>query len=358
LALAVAALLANHLSVLAIAEWGARQSRELLDALGFPDGRPPCQSTFQRLFRKLDGDALAAVLTAHFAPQAAPPTDGLQGVAIDGKAHHGRLQYAPGGGAVHMLSAFCHDQGIALADEPIDSATGQGKAEAELSVAPTLLARIDWRHRVLTGDALHCQRAHCRHVLDDDGDYLLTVKTNQPELHEAIRLLFDPPTEVGAMPLRDRRVVRTLDAGHGRIGDRRELLASTDLSDYLDWPGQAQVFRVTRTWWDQAQRHQAIRYGITSLSPGRADPARAQALHRGHWRIENLLHRTKDVNFGEDASLVHAGAGPTVMALLRDAAVSLLRGHGIRQIAARLRRHGQYPAEAVALVIASPPARA
>ncbi len=41
LALAVAAILANHHSVLAIAEWGTRQERRLLDALGFPDGRTP-----------------------------------------------------------------------------------------------------------------------------------------------------------------------------------------------------------------------------------------------------------------------------------------------------------------------------
>jgi hypothetical protein len=37
---------------------------------------------------------------------------------------------------------------------------------------------------------------------------------------------------------------------------------------------------------------------------------------------------------GEDASLVHCGHGPTVLALLRDAALNLLYPSGIRQIAA------------------------
>ncbi len=60
LTLAVAAILSAHQSVLAIAEWGARQERELLAWLGFPEGRTPCQSTVQRLFRKLAGHALAA----------------------------------------------------------------------------------------------------------------------------------------------------------------------------------------------------------------------------------------------------------------------------------------------------------
>ncbi len=67
LALAVAAILANHLSVLAMAEWGTRQSQELLAALGFPSSHTPCQSTLQRLFRRLNGDALAVRLTAAFA---------------------------------------------------------------------------------------------------------------------------------------------------------------------------------------------------------------------------------------------------------------------------------------------------
>jgi hypothetical protein len=60
----------------------------------------------------------------------------------------------------------------------------------------------------------------------------------------------------------------------------------------------------------------------------------------------------KDVNLGEDASLIHRGQGPTVMALLRDAALSLLHRAGIRQISARLRYHSQHPAAAVALLLA------
>ena len=108
LTLAVAAILANHLSVLAIAEWGARQSPDLLRSLGFPDGRTPCQSTLQRLFSQLDGQALAVALGAHFAPPVSavpptesPPADGPQGVAVDGKAQRGRLRFQEGGCPVH-----------------------------------------------------------------------------------------------------------------------------------------------------------------------------------------------------------------------------------------------------------------
>ena len=358
LALAVAALLANHRSVLAIAEWGARQERALLAALGFPTSRTPCQSTLHRLFRQLDGDALAAVLAAHIAPLAAPtpPVAGAQGVAIDGKAQRGRLRFDRPGCPVHALSAFGHEDGLVLAHAPITH--GADKAEAELTVAPALLDRIEWPGRVLTGDALFCQRALCRQVRAAGGDYLLLVKENQPALHRDIALLFDPPADIAALPLLDRREAQTADRGHGRAAERRTLSASTDLTGYLDWPDAAQVFRLERTWQERGIPHRALRYGITSLRPAQADPARLLGLRRGHWGIENRLHRHKDVAFGEDASLTHLGQGPTVLALLRDAAITLLHRAGVRQVAARLRTHSQHPAQAVALVVGALPTHA
>lgn len=355
LALAVTALLANQGSVLAIAEWGARQAPTLLTALGFPSERTPCQSTLQRLFRQLDGDALAAALAAHIAPTAVPAGD-LQGVAIDGKAQRGRLRFATGGCPIHALSAVCHDTGLVLAHEPI-TADGD-KAEAELTVAPTLVDRLDWRDRVLTGDALFCQRSLCRQVRAADGDYLLAVKENQSALHDAIVLLFDPPPDLDVLPLLDRRVAQTMERGHGRTDERRCLVASTDLNAYLDWPDVAQVFRLERTWRAHGKPHRAVHYGITSLPPDQAEPGRLLALRRGHWTIENHVHRQKDVAFGEDASLVHLGQGPTVMAVLRDAALNLLHQAGIRRIAPRLRLHAQHPEQAAALVIAGSSAHA
>ena len=358
LAVAVAAILAKHTSVLAIAEWGRRQHRDLLARLGFSTGHVPCQSTLQRLFRRLDPGAVSAALSAALAPAAAAPpaTRGTPGVAIDGKAHRGRLQYQTGGCPVHVLSAFTHDGGVVLAQEPIER--GADKAEAALTVAPALLARIDGRGRVLTGDALFCQRHLCQQVLAAGGDDLLLVKENQPTLHGDIALLFDPPAAVRPPALDDRRAARTVETGHGRHDERRHLIASTDLTGYLDWPGAAQVVRVERTWRERGQPKQQVRYGLTSLPPEVGTAERLLALKRGHWQIENRLHRSKDVTLGEDASLVHAGQGPMVLALLRDAALSLLYRAGIRALAARLRPYSQQPEAAVALVCSSPPTHA
>ncbi|HVA89576.1 MAG TPA: ISAs1 family transposase [Chloroflexota bacterium] len=357
LSLAVAAILANHLSELAIAQWGARQPAERLRTLGFATGGTPCQSTLQRLFCKVDGQAVAEALSAHFAPVAVPlpVVAGSQGVAVDGKAQRGRLPFQVGGSPVHALTAFCHEHGVVLAQEPIER--GAEKSEAELTVAPALVARVAWPGRVLTADALFCQRHLCAQVLAAGGDYLLVVKENQPTLCADIGLLFDPPAALGPANLVDQREASTRDRGHGRQDEVRHLIASTDLTAYLDWPGLAQVFRLQRTWREHGTTKQALHYGITSLSPTVGPPERLLALKRGHWAIENGLHRTKDLTLGEDQSTLHTGQGPMVMAFLRDAALSLLHRAGIHQITARLREHAQDPDPAVALVVTPPPAR-
>jgi predicted transposase YbfD/YdcC len=359
LALAVTAILANQHSPLAIAEWAARQGEALLAPLGFRDGRTPCQSTLHRVFAALCGEGLAGALGAYFARAAAPDPGarGGQGVAFDGKAQRGRLQFQVGGSPVHALTAFCHGHGVVLAQEAIDC--GADKAEAELTVAPALAARVEWPGRVLTGDALFCQRALCRQVVRAGGDYLVLVRENQPTLLHDLALLFDLPPDLPApRPLLDRRAAVTVERGHGRTRDRRHLVASTDLTGYLDWPGLAQVFRLERTWREGGARHRQVTYGITSLPPEAADAARLRALKRGHWQIENRLRRTKDVTLGEDASTIHAGAGPTVMCRLRDTALGLLHRAGCRAIASRLRALADTPATARALVLGPPPTHA
>lgn len=351
LALAAAAILSNHLSILAIAEWGSTQRSDLLRTLGFPDGVTPHQSTIQRLFRKLSPDSLSEALASYFArspSSAGERARGSQGVAIDGKAQRGRLAFDSSGCPVHALSAFLHEHGIVLAQEPIESTGQTDKAEAELTVAPDLINRIDWQGRVMTGDALFCQRKLCQQVVEAGGDYLLIVKENQPTLYEDIRLLFDPPDK--GLPLDDRREVLTIDHGHGRHYDTRHLIASTDLVGYSDWPALAQVFRLERTWEEGGITKGEVQYGITSLPPSVADPARLLVLKRGHWQIENGLHYVKDVTLGEDRSLVHLGNGPSVMALLRDLAISLLHQTGCRTIAQRLRFYSRHPEHAVALL--------
>jgi Transposase DDE domain len=120
----------------------------------------------------------------------------------------------------------------------------------------------------------------------------------------------------------------------------RSIWTSTALRDYLDFPYAAQVFALRREVTETVSRKQRSEtaYGLSSLPPARANPARLLALNRGQWTIENRLHWVRDVTFDEDRSRVRTGRGAQVMATLRNLAISLLRLAGAQYIAPSLRR--------------------
>ena len=89
-------------------------------------------------------------------------------------------------------------------------------------------------------------------------------------------------------------------------------------------------------------------YAITSLTFAQASPARLADLLRGHWAIENGLHYARDTAFAEDASQVRTGAGPHVMACLRNLAIGVLCRAGPVNLAAALRHHARDPARPLA----------
>lgn len=132
---------------------------------------------------------------------------------------------------------------------------------------------------------------------------------------------------------------KTFDKGHGRI-EARIIQTSTALNDYLEFPYVRQVCRIERTTYklNGEFMRSEVAYGITSLSPEKADAQRLLSLNRGHWCIENRLHWVRDVTFDEDRSQVRIGEGPRVMATLRNVAISLFRLHNVKNTAQALRK--------------------
>src|SRR6266480_3008693 len=115
LLVALAAILSNHVSELAIAQWGAGQSEEVKKALGFEKGVTPHQSTIHRLFRKVSAEELEAAFRRIFLHilQKEEEQRGANAVALDGKAQRGRLKVEEEHGyPVHAVSLVDHQTGI------------------------------------------------------------------------------------------------------------------------------------------------------------------------------------------------------------------------------------------------------
>lgn len=405
LLLALAAILSNHVSELAIAQWGAGQSDEVKKALGFEKGVTPHQTTIQRLFRKLSIGELEEAFRRIFLQMFEQNKEerGAYAVAIDGKVQKGRLKFEEEDSyPIHAVSIVEHETGIVLTQGHVergdtetkskqpDKQTGceqtdkqtkskqpdkqteskqdpngkkgeqkgenreneqeEKKQRSELAVAYRLIAHIDWKGKVLTGDALYCQRCLCAAILLAGGDYLFIVKANQPQLFEDLRLLFAPASpakRAGAGILRlPEQQAQTTDKGHGRL-EIRSIRVSSELKGYSDWPGLDQVFEIRRQWYSKGEWREEVRYGVTSLPATVGIPQRLLKFKRGHWTIENRLHYVKDVTMGEDRSTVHADNGPKIMAALRNTAISLLRRAGFSTIAARLRYNCGHPQAAL-----------
>ena len=139
--------------MLAIAEWGKRQSVAVRRALGFERDSMPHQTTLQRAFSHVLPADFAVALLHVFEPLVGGEirARGSQGVALDGKAQRGRLRHAATPThPVHAVSVFCHELGGVLVQLVVDVE----QHEAELSVAPDVIKQLDWQGRVLTGDAL------------------------------------------------------------------------------------------------------------------------------------------------------------------------------------------------------------
>jgi hypothetical protein len=118
LTIAVAGIVSNHTSILAIAEWAASLRGHARTRLGLPPSATPHQTTFARLFRRIDSAAVTIALTHAFDPRhpMVLPPRGQTGIALDGKTHRRRLALAPTGGSpIHTVSLVDHVRGIILA---------------------------------------------------------------------------------------------------------------------------------------------------------------------------------------------------------------------------------------------------
>lgn len=179
----------------------------------------------------------------------------------------------------------------------------------------------------------------------------MPVKGNQPALLEALQVWFEQPLALRGL---DRRTGRQVEKGHGRL-EQRTLTASTELNDYLDWPGLQQVVCAQRRFINTKTgvvSHE-VRYAVTSLSPQQADAAALLDLWRSHWTIENHLHWPRDVLFGEDDCKTHAQHSPRALATLRNTALSVIRVFGHPSIQAGREYCAAHPVYAFGLLFRS-----
>jgi hypothetical protein len=167
-------------------------------------------------------------------------------------------------------------------------------------------------------------------------------------VHEAVNL------QKGIPLSKEFQMKTVVEKGHGRI-EKRTIMTSTLLNDYIDWPALAQVLQIERViWHHQGSRYpRHIMYGITSLSPERAGPARLLELLRIYWGIESGLHYRRDVTLLEDATRLTVGGSGQNMEILNNLVTGLCLSKGLRNLASARRLFDAHPEQALNLLISS-----
>jgi predicted transposase YbfD/YdcC len=299
-----------------IADWATVNEAFFGTFLELPHGIP-AHDTFTRVFAMLTPATLQEVLLPWLLERRGLPGDWIH---LDGKTlrHTGRS--TPKLKALQVVSAWAGQTGLTLGQVAVDAKSN------EITAMPQLLALLDLHDKIVTTDAMGCQRAIAETIVAGGGDYILAVKENQPTLHAEIQAAF---ATAPLPPARSPRLYATEEQGHGRDEQRtvQVLPARGHLSaaQLAAWLGVLTLVMVTRVVCCEATGVESleVRYFLSSLPPNARRIGRAI---RGHWSIENGLHWVLDVVFREDARRVYDRTVAENAAFLNRLALSLLRG--------------------------------
>jgi predicted transposase YbfD/YdcC len=290
-----------------MALFGRSKQAFLREFLTLPHGIPS-HDTFSRIFRLLDPARFHAWFIG-FMKQFA---EGCQGVvAIDGKTIRRSFDRAAEASPLHLVSAWAVDARLCLGQLAV------GDKSSEIVAVPKLLELLALKGRIVTADAMSCQRKIAQQVIDQGADYVLALKGNQETLHDDVRrFLDDPQTELA-------RAIDT-DKGHGRIETRTAALTGDIawLQESHAWPGLKAIGKITASRESDGKTTIETRCYLLSQA---VPPERFNAIVRSHWGIENALHWVLDVVLDEDQARNRKDHGPQNLALLRKLALNLAK---------------------------------
>ena len=283
--------------------------------------------TFARVFRLLNEQALEAACPEWMRSSAGA----VQGVvAIDGKTVCGATPAGSKRHALHMVSAWAADMGLLLGQRKVE-----GKSN-EITAIPQLLSLLDVQGCIVTIDAMGCQKAIAQQIVAQRADYVLALKGNHRHLHGVCKKHF-----ASAPPTAGEHAYSEGDSSHGRQELRHYWVSAIPEAMHRaakDWAGLQCLVRVQRTRQCAGKEaSQSTSYYISSLPAHTPAHVLAHSI-RAHWQVENALHWSLDVSFGEDACRVRKDNAAHNLALLRRLALGQLKAESTLKVGIQSKR--------------------
>lgn len=282
----------------------------------------PSHDTISRVFAALNPAELRDCFIS-WVQSIAAISDGRV-VSIDGKR---MCNSGTGGkkGFIHMVSAWCNTNNVVLGQVKTDEKSN------EITAIPQLLELLVLQGAIVTIDAMGCQTAIAKKIVEAEADYVLSIKGNQEflldDVQEAFAQTAAPATHT------------TLEKGHGRI-EKRICSVITDtvwLCKAQNWEQVQSIVRIQteRTVLVSGEKQMEQRFYLSSLL---ATPQRFGEIIRQHWGIENKLHWSLDVTFKEDYSTKQAGNAAENFSIITKIALNLLKNNQSKKLSLKKKR--------------------
>lgn len=295
-------------------DFGKAKEAWLRTFLRLPGGIPS-HDTFRRVFSLIDPVQFAECFRAW--------SEGLRRaisqeiVALDGKTLRRSHDRFAGKKAIHVVSAWARENGLVLGQIKVDEKSN------EITAIPELLRVLELSGCIVTIDAMGTQKAIATEICNADADYVLALKGNHETVHEEVRdFLLDARERGFAGVAHD--TYESIEKDHGRIETRRYWI--TEAIDWFEdrgkWEGLRSVGMVERIREIGGVATREVAFHLCSIAADACTYARAA---RGHWAIENTLHWSLDVTFGEDQCRVRAGHAAENLNILRHITLNLLK---------------------------------
>lgn len=316
-----------------IAEYAEMKQDFLRQFLELPNGIPS-HDTINRVFALLDPLAWQTCFLAWM--KAIGHLSGKKLISLDGKTLRGSKASGKGKrekerAALELVSAWASENELVLAQLAVREGSN------EITILPDVLTLLDLEGTTVTIDAMGAQSEIAEQIIEQGGEYLLSLKANHGLLYEEAAWLFE-------YNLKQQVVMdtfETFDVAHGRQETRRCWLMN-DLS-YLNsaecsvdsWKNLAAIAVVESTTLRQGKEVKDRRFFLTSLHESAAD---ILGKIRKHWSIENQQHYPLDVTFNEDRCRTRKGFAAQNLAALRRLALNILNLDDTPKLSKRLKR--------------------
>lgn len=244
-------------------------------------------------------------------------TDGKV-IAVDGKTVRKSYDKSKRKGAIHMVSAFSTANSVVMGQVKTNEKSN------EITAIPELLNMLDIKDKLITIDAMGCQKDIAELICKKEGDYLLAVKSNQGKLYHA----FENNLSVGKLDGLEPDTYSTDEVSHGRHELRIHAVSDVtkEFFDFgFEWRNLKKVC-VAISFRSEGKEHDphtlpAIRYYISSADLTAKEFAEAI---REHWYIGSKLHWRLDCAMREDESRIRRGDAAEIISGVRHIAINML----------------------------------